>query len=147
MASEAVESGSSAASEYIRHHLTNLTYGKFPDGHWGLAHSAEEGEFWINPAYGRAELLPLQDVYRPPGLTCGEIIATGFWNDRVPELRGTYIYGDFCSGRIWGLRHDGQGVTDEALLLDSNLMIPSFAEDQRGELLILSFDGRIYRLR
>ena len=42
MASEVVESGSSAASEYIRHHLTNLTYGKFPDGHWGLAHSAEE---------------------------------------------------------------------------------------------------------
>ena len=42
MASEAVESGTSAASEYIKHHLTNLTYGKYPDGHWGLAHSAEE---------------------------------------------------------------------------------------------------------
>ena len=27
---------------YINHHLTNLTYGQFPDGHWGLAHSAEE---------------------------------------------------------------------------------------------------------
>jgi F-type H+-transporting ATPase subunit a len=37
------------SSEYIRHHLTNLTYGKFPDGHWGLAHSAEEAKemgFW-----------------------------------------------------------------------------------------------------
>ena len=30
------------SSEYIKHHLTNLTYGKFPDGHWGLAHTAEE---------------------------------------------------------------------------------------------------------
>jgi len=27
---------------YINHHLTNLTYGKFPDGNWGFAHSAEE---------------------------------------------------------------------------------------------------------
>lgn len=27
---------------YINHHLTNLTYGKFPDGSWGFAHSAEE---------------------------------------------------------------------------------------------------------
>jgi len=27
---------------YINHHLTNLTYGKFPDGHWGFAHSAQE---------------------------------------------------------------------------------------------------------
>ena len=29
-------------SEYIKHHLTNLTYGRHPDGNWGIAHSAEE---------------------------------------------------------------------------------------------------------
>ena len=37
------------SSEYIKHHLTNLTYGKFPDGHWGFAHNAEEAKemgFW-----------------------------------------------------------------------------------------------------
>ena len=35
--------------EYIRHHLTNLTYGQYPDGTWGIAHSAEEAQamgFW-----------------------------------------------------------------------------------------------------
>ncbi len=34
---------------YIQHHLTNLTYGQFPDGHWGFAHSAAEAKamgFW-----------------------------------------------------------------------------------------------------
>jgi len=30
------------SSEYIKHHLTNLTYGRFPDGSWGLAHNADE---------------------------------------------------------------------------------------------------------
>ncbi len=30
------------SSEFIRHHLTNLTYGRHPDGGWGLAASAEE---------------------------------------------------------------------------------------------------------
>src|SRR4030095_10299377 len=30
------------SAEYIKHHLTNLTYGKLPDGSWGLAHSSEE---------------------------------------------------------------------------------------------------------
>ena len=30
------------SSEYIKHHLTNLTYGQHPDGTWGFAHSAEE---------------------------------------------------------------------------------------------------------
>jgi len=37
------------SSEYIQHHLTNLTFGKFPDGHWGIAHSAAEAKemgFW-----------------------------------------------------------------------------------------------------
>ena len=34
---------------YIKHHLQNLTYGKLPDGSWGIAHSAEEAKamgFW-----------------------------------------------------------------------------------------------------
>ena len=31
-------------SEYIRHHLQNLTFGQHADGHWGLAHSAEEAQ-------------------------------------------------------------------------------------------------------
>ncbi|MBV1905711.1 MAG: F0F1 ATP synthase subunit A [Pseudomonadales bacterium] len=37
------------SGEYIKHHLTNLTYGKMPDGSWALAHSAEEAKemgFW-----------------------------------------------------------------------------------------------------
>lgn len=37
------------SSEYIKHHLTNLTYGRFPDGHWGLAHDMAEAKsmgFW-----------------------------------------------------------------------------------------------------
>ena len=37
------------SSEYIKHHLQNLTYGKLPDGSWGIAHSAEEAKgmgFW-----------------------------------------------------------------------------------------------------
>lgn len=37
------------STEYITHHLTNLTFGQFPDGHWGVAHSAAEAKamgFW-----------------------------------------------------------------------------------------------------
>lgn len=37
------------SSEYIRHHLTNLTFGQQPDGSWGFAHSAAEAAemgFW-----------------------------------------------------------------------------------------------------
>jgi F-type H+-transporting ATPase subunit a len=37
------------SSEYIKHHLTNLTFGRFPDCHWGLAHDMAEAKsmgFW-----------------------------------------------------------------------------------------------------
>jgi F-type H+-transporting ATPase subunit a len=44
MASETITS-----SEYIKHHLQNLTFGQHADGSWGFAHSAEEAAqmgFW-----------------------------------------------------------------------------------------------------
>lgn len=37
------------ASEYIKHHLQNLTYGRLPDGHWALAQTSEQAKemgFW-----------------------------------------------------------------------------------------------------
>ena len=37
------------SSEYIKHHLTNLTYGQHPDGTWGIAsgqEAAKEMGFW-----------------------------------------------------------------------------------------------------
>ena len=40
--------------EYIKHHLTNLTYGRFEDGTWGFAHGAEdiaEMGFWAIHVY------------------------------------------------------------------------------------------------
>ncbi len=95
-----------------------------------------------------------QDGLEPPlaeyPLTSGNCSVTGgyvYRGSRVPSLRGAYLYGDFCSGRIWGLVYDGQEVSDNRLLLDSSLRISSFGEDEAGELYILSFDRKIYRLR
>ena len=34
----------STPTEYIKHHLQNLTYGQKPDGSWALAHNAEEAK-------------------------------------------------------------------------------------------------------
>jgi F-type H+-transporting ATPase subunit a len=44
MSSEALTS-----SDYIKHHLQNLTYGQHLDGTWGFAHNAQEAKemgFW-----------------------------------------------------------------------------------------------------
>ena len=64
---------------------------------------------------------------------------------RLKSLVGAYVFGDFCSGKIWAVRHDGNSVIDQALISETDFQIPSFGEDSSGEIYILSFDGHIYR--
>jgi len=59
---------------------------------------------------------------------------------------GDYVYGDFCSGKIWALRRDAAGKWQNRLLLQSQLQITSFGEDENGEILVVDRGGAIYRL-
>lgn len=67
----------------------------------------------------------------------------------LPDLRGIYIYGDYSTGKIWGVRHDGTKVTYHQELYDSPWMISGFGRDTKGELLICDHkeDGAIYTLK
>lgn len=65
--------------------------------------------------------------------------------DDHPDLQGIYFYGDFGSGRIWGARfEDGSLVNRE--LLESDLQVVSFGQDDRGELYVVDFSGTIYAI-
>ena len=67
--------------------------------------------------------------------------------EEYPSMQGTYIYGDYCSGRIWAITADGNGIDDSREVLDTDLFISSFGEDEQGELYITdSASGTIYRL-
>ena len=66
--------------------------------------------------------------------------------DSLPSLAGAYVFGDFCSGSIWGMRYDGTSVTDSLLLAESRLNITSFGQDLTGEIYVLSRNDGIYRL-
>ncbi len=65
---------------------------------------------------------------------------------RLPELDGAYIYGDYSSGRIWGMKHDGQRALWHRELADTTLQIVAFRVDQRGDLLVVDHGGGLYRL-
>lgn len=65
---------------------------------------------------------------------------------KLPALRGTYIYGDFCSGRIWGASK-GNGFSAPVVLLDTDISISTFGDDEMGELYVADYrSGTIYRL-
>jgi len=64
----------------------------------------------------------------------------------LKELIGAYIYGDWETGKIWALRHDGSRIISVTELYDAPYKIISFGEDNYGELYILDFAGSIYGL-
>ena len=64
---------------------------------------------------------------------------------RFPSLAGVYLYGDYCSGRIWGARESG-GSWTTSQLLDTNLPISTFGEDEDGTLYVATTDGRVQRI-
>lgn len=62
-------------------------------------------------------------------------------------LRGLYVFGDYCTGRVWSLRvvnGKAVGVRREPFQIPS---LTSFGEDAAGELYATSHDGVVYRLR
>lgn len=58
----------------------------------------------------------------------------------IPELQGAYVYGDYISTKIWGLRYDDakKRVVANQPIADQNAAILSFGEDERGEIYLLT---------
>jgi uncharacterized repeat protein (TIGR03806 family) len=69
-----------------------------------------------------------------------------YYGSLLPELEGAYIYGDYSSGRIWGMKHDGSRAVWHHELADTSLQIAGFHVDQRGELLVIDHGSGLYRL-
>jgi glucose/arabinose dehydrogenase len=67
--------------------------------------------------------------------------------EELPAWKGVYLYGDFCSGKIWGLLRDASGAWQNRLLFESGLNISSFGEDAAGELYLTDLNGAVYRLK
>ena len=93
---------------------------------------------------------PVAVYENTPGAYRGDCSITGGYVYRgrsLSELVGSYIYGDYCSGKIWALRYEeGQVSYGPRLLVDTELNVSSFGEDQNGELYILTPEGHLYAL-
>lgn len=64
-----------------------------------------------------------------------------------PQLVGAYLYGDYCTGKIWSLHRDAAGNWVNTELLDSNVQVSSFGEDEAGEMYVTGLgDGTIYHV-
>jgi uncharacterized repeat protein (TIGR03806 family) len=64
---------------------------------------------------------------------------------RLPDLVGTYVYGDWSTGRVWGIKHDGTKATWHRELVDTPFNITGFGTDHAGELYVIDQISGFYR--
>ena len=64
----------------------------------------------------------------------------------LPAWDGTYLYGDYCSGRVWGLKRSADGAWLNGMLFETGASISAFGEGADGRVYLLDYAGTIYRL-
>ena len=65
---------------------------------------------------------------------------------RLPDLVGAYVYGDWSTGRVWGIKHDGKKAAWHRELVDTPFNITGFGTDHAGELYVIDQVSGFYRL-
>ena len=124
-------------------------------GNYGWSYREGFHEFGTNPPPANLKLIdPIIDyphfaalgTNHSPGLSVtGGYVYRG---KKFPALQGVYFYADFVTGTLWGLRYQNGKVTADGILEaqpkgEAPRQYSSFAEDNSGELYILSLNGTI----
>ncbi len=94
--------------------------------------------------------LPVLDYGRDAG--CSVTGGYVYRGSAIPGLVGRYLYGDYCSNRVWTFRWQ-DGVVSEHVELTDDLEsteriegLTSFGEDAAGEFYLVSQGGAVYRI-
>lgn len=108
-----------------------------------------EGKHCLLPECGGASLEGLTDPIAEFSHDGGCSVTSGFVyrGSRFPALEGAYLYGDFCTGKIWGVRWvDGEWANRE-LAPEGELNPSAFGEDEAGEIYFTDYlKGDIYQV-
>jgi len=109
-----------------------------------------EGNSCFNPAINcNNGTLTLPILVYDHSVGCSVTGGYLYRGSKNPNLNGLYLYGDFCSGLIWGAQEDGLGGWNTTVLLDTNFSISTFGEDESGEIYfahLSATDGTIYQV-
>jgi glucose/arabinose dehydrogenase len=115
------------------------------EGGANLGWSVMEGDHCFQAATCDTAGLTMPVITYPHSEGCA---VTGGYVYRGPEtaLDGIYLYGDYCTGAIWGARQVS-GTWESQLLLDSDLFIAGFGEDETGNVYVADLPrGVVYRV-
>ena len=74
--------------------------------------------------------------------------------DKMPEMYGRYIFGDYCTGKVWSFSNINgliQNFKDHTADItksmgEKSFYLSSFGEDYKGELFLINYNGSLYRI-
>jgi len=108
--------------------------------------NVREGAHCFNPSSGCANTFiePIAEYdHGLGGSVTGGLVYRG---TAIAELAGWYLFGDFTSGRLFGVREDSAAGVEPEVLSESGLQIVSFSQDTDGEVYVLNFVGNIHQV-
>ncbi|NNE00886.1 MAG: c-type cytochrome [Pirellulaceae bacterium] len=124
--------------------MREMVYRVDRGGNYGWSHV--EGSQVVKRDAARSDIPISPPIVEHDHVVARSITGGYFWqSDRIPELQDAYIYGDWMTGKIWGLKYEDGKVTWHREIADTTLQIICFALDDDGEVLTVGYDGTIHR--
>ena len=74
--------------------------------------------------------------------------------ENIPELYGKYIFGDYCTGKVWSFKKNGNRIEDFkdhtfdilSSMNEKSFYLSSFGEGHDGELFLIDYNGSLYKM-
>jgi glucose/arabinose dehydrogenase len=89
--------------------------------------------------------LPLLEYGRAQG--CSVTGGYVYRGEEFPGFQGIYLFGDYCSGRIWGVAAQAGPEPPVVELARADVQLSTFGEDEQGELYLLDMGrGELFKL-
>ena len=108
--------------------------------------SITEGDRCYKPSSNcdRTGLVAPVTAYGHDGGRCSVVGGMVYRGSKVPEIAGSYVYGDTCSGELWAI--NAASPQTPVLIASGVKNMTSFGLDAEGEITVLSFGQPIRRL-
>jgi glucose/arabinose dehydrogenase len=121
-----------------------LPSGSPGDANFGWSYYEGSHSYRGSPPAGTQFVMPVAEYSHAMGCSVtGGVVYRG---SRLPAWQGIYLYGDYCSGTVWGLVRDGLGIWQNQALFSQVGLITSFGQDEQGEVYLVDQKGVLYVL-
>jgi hypothetical protein len=103
-------------------------------------HCFPPGTACVNTGYA------LPSIEYPHAEGCSITGGYRYRGSRYPSLYGFYMFGDYCSGTVWGAAQRADGSWSRVPLAQTDAYVVSFGEDDDGELYLVDHKGTVYEI-